>query len=217
MIRRRAQIFTAFLAAALLLTGSLAHAAVDLSTGLQHVEATGTLDDCSAKARTALGAYLQNVVSPSPGEWLATGVTASGMQRDVTASGTIHCYAHGSGYVVSFTCAVETPNNPYDAASLCQDLANNVMGKPETPLATPSPPPSGCNTVNLVGQWQDDNSSKTFKLDDSGGLTDSDDVIGSWTLNGLNAIITYYGNHNMTLSSDGKHLRGGGLSWTRKC
>lgn len=195
----------------------MAPASVDLATGIRHVVTTGTIAECDQKASAALGAYLQNVSSPTPEEWMGVGPKAEGMQSDTTSSGTIHCYAHAGGYVVTFTCSVESPNNPYTATALCQDLLDNFEGKTQTALATPAPPPSGCNTQSLAGTWQSDNSKIALTLDANGELTDSDQVIGSWTLGGLNVKLTYYGYHNLTLSSDGKHMSGSGYSFTRKC
>ena len=120
---------------------------------------------------------------------------------------------------MTFTCAVETPNSPYDANSLCLDLAHNVSGKDQKPLPTPTPVvvPTGCNTQSLAGTWQSDNdSSLSMKMDGNGGLEASDGVSGNWALSGLTATLTYYGNHTETLSSDGKHLHGQ-YNLTRKC
>lgn len=215
---RRRNLFAAALAIAILFTSALAPAAVDLSTGLRYVIPTGTLDECNAKAKTALDAYLQNATQTSPNDWVATGPLGQVGQPDTTASATVHCYAYQNGYVVTFSCFVETPNNPYDASALCTDVGHNFNGGVQTALATPTPMPTGCTTANLIGTWQNDNNGKlSLKMDANGELTDSDDVIGSWILNGTSAIITYYGNHNMTLSADGKHLSGGGYSFTRKC
>ncbi|HEX8806406.1 MAG TPA: hypothetical protein VF741_05630 [Candidatus Aquilonibacter sp.] len=207
--------FAASLFCALLITSAAAPASVDLATGIRHVVPTGTMDECNGKARAALSAFMQNVTSPTPNEWSGNGPTGS---NDVTAAGTIHCYEHGSGYVVSFTCSVEAPNNPYTATALCNNLLNNFEGKMSAPLATPTPPPTGCTTANLAGTWQSDTNSKlTLTLDANGELTDNEDVIGSWTLSGLNVKLTYYGYHNLVLSSDGKHMSGSGYSFTRKC
>jgi len=217
-VANRGRLFGAFLCAGILLTSALAPAAVDLSTGLQHVVANGTIDECNMKAAAALSAYLQNPTQASPGEWIAHGMTSTNGVSDTTAAGTIHCFAHGTGYVVSFSCAVEAPNNPYDAASLCSDLEANFTGAPQKPLATPTPEPTGCTTANLIGTWQSDkDNTLTLKMTPDGELIDSEGVSGSWYLTGMSAIITYYGNHTMTLSADGKHLRGGGYSFTRKC
>lgn len=218
IIGARSRVFAATLCAGILLTSALAPAAVDLSTGLIHVVPNGTMAECRSKAQAALAAYLQNPAEATPGEWIARGVSQSNGVSDTTAAGSIHCFAHGSGYVVSFTCAVEAPNNPYDAASLCEDLEANFEGTPQKPLATPTPMPTGCTTANLIGTWQSDGDNKlTLTMTPDGELTGSDGVSGSWYLNGMSAIITYYGNHTMTLSADGKHLRGGGYSFTRKC
>jgi len=214
---KRIHLFAGFLAAALLVTNAWAPAAVDIATGIRHVVPTGTMDECGAKARGALGSYLLNVTESSPGEFIGTGPTGQGMNADTTSAGTIHCYAHGSGYVVTFTCTTEAPNNPYGANALCQDLLDNFEGKPQTPLNTPPPIPGGCTTASLVGTWVSDNGKNTLTLTADGELTDSDNVIGSWTLNGTNVKLTYYGYHTLTLSSDGKHLSGSGYSFTRKC
>ena len=215
---QRVRRFAASLLGALLITSAIAPASVDLATGIRHVVSTGTLAECDQKASAALSAYLQHVLSPTQDEWIGTGPINSGMQSDTTSAGTIHCYAHTGGYVVTFTCTVEAPNNPYTATALCQDLLDNFEGKTQTALATPTPPPSGCNTQSLAGTWESDTSNKpSLTLDASGELTDSDQVIGSWTLSGLNVKLTYYGYHNLTLSSDGKHMSGSGYSFTRKC
>jgi hypothetical protein len=206
--------FLSFLLCASLVTSAAASASVDLATGIRHVVTTGSMDDCNGKASAALAAYLHNVTSPTPGEWIGTGpITAN----DTTAAGTIHCYAHAGGYVVTFTCTVESPNNPFTASDLCNNLLNNFEGKPATALATPPPPPGGCTTASLAGTWVSDDGKTTLTLDQAGELNDQDQVIGSWTLDGLNVKLTYYGYHKLTLSSDGKHMSGSGYSFTRKC
>lgn len=218
LIAPRGRLFAIFFALSVIVTGALSPAAVDLSTGIRYAIPTGTMDECGTKAKAALDAYLQNATESSPGEWIATGPVGQVGRPDTTAAATVHCYPNGKGYVVTFSCTVETPNNPYDANSLCLDVAHNFNGGVQKPLATPTPMPTGCTTANLVGTWQSDGNPKlSVKMDASGELTDSEDVIGSWVLSGNKAIVTYYGNHNMTLSADGKHLTGGGYSFTRKC
>jgi hypothetical protein len=212
--RQHARRFAASLFCAVLITSAAAPASVDLATGLRHVVTTGTLAECDQKASAALGAYLQHVLSPTDNEWIGTGPIGA---NDVTASGTIHCYAHAGGYVVSFTCSVESPNNPFTATALCQDLLSNFEGTTQTALATPTPPPTGCNTATLAGTWVSEDGKTTLTLDQNGELNDQDQVIGSWTLGGLNVKLTYYGYHNLTLSSDGKHMSGSGYNFTRKC
>jgi hypothetical protein len=189
-----------------------------MSTGIRYVIPNGTPDECSNKAKTALNAYLRNATESSQGsgEWLAFGPI--GGQGPATTAAAVRCYPVDKGYVVTFTCAVQMPSSPYDADALCLDIAHNFSGKPVKPLATPSPIPTGCTTANLVGTWvSSDKSGPTLVMDVSGGLTDSDGVSGNWIINGNSVTLTYYGNHTLTLSPDGKHLSGGGYSLTRKC
>lgn len=213
----RRLIFAAGLALSVLLCSTAVPAAIDMSTGLRYVIPNGSADDCSNKAKTALTAYLQNVNESAAGsrEWMATGPI--GAHGATTSAATVRCYPVGKGYVVTFTCAVETPNNPYAANDLCLDVAHNFSGKAVKPLATPTPMPTGCTTANLVGTWTSDHGGPTFKMDASGDLTDADGISGNWILYGTDANLTYYGNHAMKLSPDGKHLSGGGYSLTRKC
>lgn len=216
----RSKLFAVAAIFAVLLCSTPTRAAVDFATGLRYVMTTGTLADCSAKAKTALSAYLQTPTEnpPDSGDWVAFGpMTATGPQA-YTSYAAVRCAALDQGYVVTFTCSAESPNSPYTAGALCLDVAHNFSGKPETPLPTPSPPPTGCNTANLTGTWTSDGGGgPTMTMTGDGNLTDGDGVSGNWVLYGLNATLTYYGNHNLTLTSDGKHLRGGGYSLTRKC
>ncbi len=220
VIKRRA-IFAVLLLAGIVASGTTAPAAVDLSTGIRYVIPSGTLDECGTKAQAALNKYLQNPTESAAGshEYVGTGPIGGTGQSAGAAAGTIHCFPSGKGYAVTFTCAVETPNNPYDASTLCLDLAHNFSGKEEKPLPTPTPvvAPKGCNTVSLAGTWQSDNDpSLSMKMDANGGIDASDGVSGNWALSGLTATLTYYGNHTEKLSSDGKHLSGQ-YNLTRKC
>lgn len=198
---------------------AVASAAVVMSTGIRYVVPTAaTPDECSAKAQKALSAYLQSPSEPTAGsgEWLAFGPI--GGVGPATAASVVSCYPVGKGYVVTFTCVVQLPGNPYAADALCLDVAHNFSGKAVTPLAAPTPIPSGCTTANLVGTWTSDNKpGLTFTMEANGDLTDSDGVSGNWILYNGSVTLTYYGNHSMTLASDGKHLTGGGYSLTRKC
>jgi hypothetical protein len=70
----------------------------------------------------------------------------------------------------------------------------------------------------LVGTWVSDNGSGvTLTADLSGDVTDNQGVSGNWGLRGMTVTLTYYGEHTLTLSDDGKHMRGSGYSFTRKC
>lgn len=202
-----------------LLCQSVASAALDMATGLRYVIANGTPASCSDKAKAALTTYLQNPseAGSGTGEWTANGPI--GTNGAPTAAATVHCAAVGKGYVVTFTCAVEQPGNPYTAAALCLDVAHKFSGKPVTPLAAgpaPTPQPVCGSTTNLVGTWVS-NGGPTFKMDVNGDLVDSDGTSGNWALNGNTATLTYYGNHTLTLSPDGKRLSGRDYNLTRKC
>jgi hypothetical protein len=215
---RRGSLFAAALIAAALICSTVAHAGVQMSTGIRYVVPTGTVAECSTKAQTALAAYLGTPTEKTPGsgEWMAYG--AVGKSGTPQSSAVVRCNAVDTGYVVTFTCAVQMPGSPYASDALCLDIAHNFSGKAVQPLATPTPVPSGCSTINLVGTWvSDGNSSLTLKMDANGNLVDSDGVSGNWILTGNTATLTYYGNKTVKLSPDGKHLTGSGLSFTRKC
>lgn len=218
---RRAAIVSGALLCGLIWCTPQAPAAVDFSVGIRHVSDTGSLADCSAKAKEALDAFLQDTAESTPGsgDWIAH--SANGMAGTPTASAVVRCYALPKGYVVTFTCAAQLPDNPYTANALCLDVAHKFDGGALTALAampTPTPIPTGCATTSLVGTWaSDDKPGLTFTMTLTGDVTDSDGVSGNWALKGDTATFTYYGNHTLTLSADGKHLRGGGYSLTRKC
>jgi hypothetical protein len=216
-MKRRSYVFAAALAAAALALGSSAPAAVVMSTGIRYVIPTGTKTDCSAKAQQALGAFLENAAESTPGsgEWLAVGPPGA---TTLTASAVVSCLALPKGYVVTFTCTVQSPDNPYSADDLCLNVAHTFSGKAVKPLATSTPAPTGCTTANLVGTWVSNNKpGLTMTLSPTGELLDSDGVSGNWALYNNTATLTYYGTHSLTLSPDGKHLRGEGYDLTRKC
>jgi hypothetical protein len=196
-------------------------AAVDMSVGIRHVSPDGSLTDCGSKAKASLDAFLRGAAESSPGsgEWLA--YSSNGVAGTPTGAATVRCYALSKGYVVTFTCVVQLPDSPYGADALCLDVAHKFYGGAIAPLAaipTPTPIPTGCATTSLVGTWvSDDKPSLTFTMTLTGDVTDSDGVSGNWGIKGGVVTFTYYGERTMTLSADGKHLRGGGYSLTRKC
>jgi hypothetical protein len=200
---------------------SAAIASVELSAGIRHVSDTGSLADCSAKAKASLETYLPGASESSPGsgEWSAMGQNVA--TGAASSGAAVRCYALPKGYVVTFTCAVQLPANPYGAGELCLDIAHKFYGGAITPLAampTPTPIPTGCATTNLVGNWGSDSDSKlTFKMELDGSLTDNEGVSGNWIIDGNTVTLTYYGNHTLKLSPDGKHLSGPGYNLTRKC
>ncbi len=220
-LRRRIALLAVAILAGVIWCSAGAPAAVDMSVGIRHVSPGGSLGDCSAKAKEALDTYLQGAAEsrPGSGEWLA--FSKNGIAGTPTAAATVRCYALSAGYVVTFTCAVQLPDNPYTADALCLDVAHKFYGGALSVLPsipTPTPIPTGCSTVNLVGTWvSDDKPGLTFTMDLNGNVTDSEGVSGNWGLKGNTVTFTYYGNHTLTLSPDGKHMRGDGYSLTRKC
>ncbi len=216
---RRRFLFAVALIVSALVCNAAAPAALEMATGIRYVIPNASPAVCGAKAKTALNAYLQNATESSQGsgEWTASGPIGS--TGSPTAAATVHCYPVGKGYVVTFTCAVEVPGNPYAAAPLCLDIAHNFSGKPVTALAaapTPTPVPTCGSATNLVGTWVA-NGGPTFKMDVNGDLTDQDGTSGNWALSGNTVTLTYYGNHTLTLSSDGKRISGRDYNLNRKC
>jgi hypothetical protein len=219
--KRRAALFAFSLLVGLVWCSATAPAAVDLSVGIRHVSPDGSSADCGAKAVESLKAFLEGASESSPGsgDWLAH--SSNGVAGTPTATAVVRCYALSKGYVVTFTCAVQLPDNPYTADALCLDVAHKFYGGAITalaPIPTPTPIPTGCATTNLVGTWvSDDKPGLTFTMDLTGDVTDNEGVSGNWGLKGNTVTLTYYGNHTLTLSPDGKHMRGDGYSLTRKC
>lgn len=208
----RTRLFALALAGAMASLVASAYGAVDMTTGIRYVVPSGTLADCSAKAKASLDAFLDDATESTTGSgsWTATGPAGGGS----TAAATVHCIALEKGYVVTFTCAAGS-GNPYGVVDLCTDVAHKFSGKPTVALATPPPPPTCGSLTNLVGKWVDGD--KTFVMTVDYGLTGPDGVSGSWYLKGQTATITYYGDHVLTLSADGTHLNGRDYNLTRKC
>jgi hypothetical protein len=202
-------------------SAAAAPAAVEMSTGLRHIEASAPLSDCSVKAKNALNSNLQNAfeTSPDSGMWLAYG--AADASGHASAAAAIHCFPVGKGYVVTFTCSVELPPSLFSASDLCLKINATFLGKVAAALPTPTPVPTGCSTVNLVGTWiATDKDGALFVFDANGGLMDNQGVSGNWALNGNSVSLVYYGTNTLTLSADGKKLsapRGVPLNFTRKC
>lgn len=105
------------------LLGAAAPAALQMVIGARTTVANEPVSQCSAKAKTALSAVLQNPFEAGDGtnQWLAYGTLDSSGHASATAA--IHCYPVDNGYVVTFTCAVEVPPDPDTATSLCTKLA----------------------------------------------------------------------------------------------
>ncbi len=99
-------------------------AALDMVIGAREVVKSEPLSDCNTKARTALNGVLQDAAeigSGDTGEWQAYGASDASGQSSRSAA--VHCYPLDNGYVVTFTCAVQTPPSADTAAALCTKIA----------------------------------------------------------------------------------------------
>lgn len=98
-------------------------AALDMVVGARQIVKNEPLSACNTKAKNALNTLLQDaaeVGGGDTGEWKAYGkYDASGY---ASAAAAIHCYPVDTGYVVTFTCAVQMPPSADTAASLCDKL-----------------------------------------------------------------------------------------------
>ena len=99
-----------------------APAALDMYVGLRKVVSGQPVSACDSAARTALTAVLQAAgeLGTGTGEWeaYATPDTANGSTR----AAAIHCYPLGDSYLVTFTCAVQSPPSTDSASALCEKL-----------------------------------------------------------------------------------------------
>jgi hypothetical protein len=111
------------------LANAAAPAALDVFVGARNVVANEPISACSSQARNALNAVLQNAfeAGQGTGQWLAYGPADSSGHSSATAA--IHCFPLDSGYVVTFTCAVDIPPNPDSASALCAKLATAFGAK----------------------------------------------------------------------------------------
>ncbi len=121
------RLFVAALLLGTLCCGAIALASVDLSAGIRYVSPSGTLADCSAKAKAAIEAYLPGATEAEAGsgEWMATAQNpATGAP---SAAAAVRCYPLPKGYVATFLCSVQLPLNPYGASALCLDVAHKIL------------------------------------------------------------------------------------------
>jgi hypothetical protein len=106
------------------LTGGRAPAALDMFVGARQIVRNQPVSACNNTAKTALNAVLQGaseIGTGDTGEWKAYGpADASG---NSFAAAAIHCYPLDSGYVVTFTCAVQVPPNADTGNALCSKLS----------------------------------------------------------------------------------------------
>jgi hypothetical protein len=119
----RFALFMAAFAFAFGTSATPAPAALDMYVGARTAVQNEPIADCSTKAKNALNTVLQNAFEAveGTGQWLAYGPPDYAGHPNATA--VIHCFPVDTGYVVTFTCAVDVPPNPDTASALCAKLA----------------------------------------------------------------------------------------------
>lgn len=131
--RTRAVMLAVGLALAFTLAGRPASAALDMVVGTRNVVKNEPVSNCNTKAKDALNAVLSNasevVGVGDTGEWKAYG--APDTSGNSFAAAAIHCYPldEVSGYLVTFTCAAQTPPNPDTASAICAKIAAAFGGQ----------------------------------------------------------------------------------------
>jgi hypothetical protein len=127
----RAAAFSGGLGLAFGLTAASAPAALDVYVGARNVVQNESLNTCNSKAQAALTSVLGRAAEyGDTGLWQGFGVTdASGSSF---AAAVIHCYPLDQvhGYLVTFTCATQTPTSPHNADDICTKLAQEFGGQP---------------------------------------------------------------------------------------
>jgi len=119
------------LALAVGLAGRPAAAALDTVIGAQDVVKNEPLSSCNTKARSALGSALGKVYEMGDtGQW--EGIGAIDAAGNSFAAAAIHCYPIDdvTGYLVTFTCATQSPPATESASVLCGKLAAAFGGQP---------------------------------------------------------------------------------------
>lgn len=106
------------------LAGRPVHAALDMVIGDKSVVKNEPLSTCNTKAQSALISVLGKAAEyGDTGSW--EGYGASDASGNSFAAAAIHCYPLDavSGYVVTFTCASQTPPATESATAICTKLA----------------------------------------------------------------------------------------------
>jgi hypothetical protein len=99
-----------------------APAAVDIAIGDQRVVQNQPLSDCTTRAQNALRTLLQAPSQAGAGTELMAEAPVEPPATPPRAA-SIHCFPlDGTGYIVTFECAVEIPPNPTPASDLCAKL-----------------------------------------------------------------------------------------------
>jgi hypothetical protein len=108
-------------------------AALDMVVGARNVVKNEPVSSCNAKAKAALTAVLQSALevgTGDTGEWKGIGPADS--SGNSFAAAAIHCYPldEVSGYLVTITCAAQTPPNPDTASAICDKLSAALGAQP---------------------------------------------------------------------------------------
>ena len=111
------------------LTGRPAQAALDVVVGARNVVSTEPVSSCDSKASRALISVLgKSAEIGDTHEWEGTGAVDTAGNSFAAAA--VHCYPlDGTGYVVTFTCAAQTPAAPEAASVICGQLADSFGGQ----------------------------------------------------------------------------------------
>lgn len=131
MLKVRSTVLAAACVLTLGATTLPAPAALDMAVGARKVVKNQPVSGCNAAAKTALDSVLQDaseIGSGDTGEWRAYGPADSSGHSSAAAA--VHCYPTDDGYVVTFTCAVQTPPSTDTASALCTKLATAFGGGP---------------------------------------------------------------------------------------
>ena len=128
-IYTRFAVLTAAFALAFGFAGRPARAALDVNVGARNVVKSGPLGDCDGKASRALVSVLgKSAEIGDTHEWVAQGAVDNAGSSFAAAA--VHCYPlDGGGYVVTFTCAAQTPPAPESATVICSQLADKFGGQ----------------------------------------------------------------------------------------
>ena len=100
-----------------------ASASLDMVVGARKVVKSDPVSSCNDKAKSALNSVLENAmeIGDGSGEWKA--YAAPDSTGNPPAAAAVHCFPLDNGYVVTFTCAVQSPPYQDTANGLCTKLA----------------------------------------------------------------------------------------------
>ncbi len=120
MIRYRIACSAVTFALSALLVSAPAGATLDTVIGQRSVVPGKPFSECSARAKSALTAVMQNATEAGDGSghWFGS----SSIGSSIAAVAVVECHQLDNGYAVSFTCSTQVPPNPDSASALCGKL-----------------------------------------------------------------------------------------------